>query len=968
MRGKYLIGVLIYGVVMSYFCMADTPPWLITPNQILKGLQQPNPPQITMNTQNFTNWSTNGIVTGISQSSETKLWRDSVAKITLVNPDSPAAASGSISPSSPIHIGSNYNCFDLWINGPALSEAPQATVKLRDAQSHNYDVVMTNNFQIWASQSWWTKIHGVLPGGINFPIYLVSIEFSGITSANDTVYIDSLAFYRDAMDNWNYPEYDLPEPTTPYTILPTCYSDPGYSNSVQYSGGTYEFKYEGIDGVLTYYYAPQTGTLNDIKAKQGNFEFYPLKEGGVIANVDGVVFDPKDDSIDSRLVYEKFLQAENKLETQWCLYKTGKRLTFRLNFEIKGRSLIITVSSPKNNVSTFRIGRSEGTPSPKLVMVPFFQNRWDTPRILYSNGLFVSAILDWWNTNASWIQMEKDQAGHYLDEVGVVSDSSAIYNCGSIYFPKTNGKRNTLYERLFLTVSPEYKEILPNIPNPRSIYSDLTANLIYSTRMYALQEKDDYIGEIAFWQKMKNYGMENVMVRFHTGMFKPIFKCGDFTYNTDANLNFGDSDVQQLVDGLTALGFYPSVYTDYRPISPLNPLFSPDAVSRSGGNSWPEAYGGFMTKISRHLDLQAQVAPVMKSKFGWLGVYEDETTVSPPWILVDYDHRTQGAGKLNFVIKTLAEVLQKEKYYYQGPVWSEGNVRYLWAGYTDTNYAQTTRADDPPLVDFALLKLNQLENANGGDIDKIYDVDRWLVTQIVYGNMGHLWDASPVLRKGIWQGLAQDITDYKAILKTYYMMKQLQKRYAMILPIEIKYNDNGVLVDTSAAIANDAYQSSQVYIHYSNGLEAYVNRSQSTSWTVSVGGLSYTLPINGYVAYKAGDILEYSALSYGRRVDYVQGPDYIYCDGRDYRTNFPRIQARNPYAVKFNGNETAVIPVPFVSEEDITIRSLGTITSVTGVNEDGTVSSIPVQYTISGSDINLHISTGIFKYRIICSN
>ena len=200
------------------------------------------------------------------------------------------------------------------------------------------------------------------------------------------------------------------------------------------------------------------------------------------------------------------------------------------------------------------------------------------------------------------------------------------------------------------------------------------------------------------------------------------------------------------------------------------------------------------------------------------------------------------------------------------------------------------------------------------------------------------------------------------------MMKQLQQRYAMTLPIEIKYNNNGVLVDSSTAIANDAYQSSQVYIHYGNGLDVYVNRSQSTNWTVSAGGVSYNLPSNGYVAYKAGDILEYSALSYGRRVDYVHGPDYIYCDGRGCRTNFPRIQAQNCYAVKFNGNETDVIPTPFESEEDITVRDIGSITSVSGINEDGTVSSTPVRYAISGCNINLHISTGIFKYRIICSN
>jgi hypothetical protein len=62
-----------------------------------------------------------------------------------------------------------------------------------------------------------------------------------------------------------------------------------------------------------------------------------------------------------------------------------------------------------------------------------------------------------------------------------------------------------------------------------------------------------------------------------------------------------------------------------------------------------------------------------------------------------------------------------------------------------------------------------------------------------------------------------------------------------------------------------------------------------------------------------------------------------------------------------------VIPVPFENEEDIIIRDIGNITDVIGINEDGSESSTPVQYTISGNDITLTISEDIFKYKIICS-
>ena len=37
------------------------------------------------------------------------------------------------------------------------------------------------------------------------------------------------------------------------------------------------------------------------------------------------------------------------------------------------------------------------------------------------------------------------------------------------YLPKTDGLRNNLYERIFITNSPNYEETLPTIANPPSL-------------------------------------------------------------------------------------------------------------------------------------------------------------------------------------------------------------------------------------------------------------------------------------------------------------------------------------------------------------------------------------------------------------------------------------------------------------------------------------------------------------------
>ena len=43
----------------------------------------------------------------------------------------------------------------------------------------------------------------------------------------------------------------------------------------------------------------------------------------------------------------------------------------------------------------------------------------------------------------------------------------AEVNGGVRYRPRTDGVRNDVFERIFLTVSPTFEEVLPTIANPR---------------------------------------------------------------------------------------------------------------------------------------------------------------------------------------------------------------------------------------------------------------------------------------------------------------------------------------------------------------------------------------------------------------------------------------------------------------------------------------------------------------------
>ena len=74
--------------------------------------------------------------------------------------------------------------------------------------------------------------------------------------------------------------------------------------------------------------------------------------------------------------------------------------------------------------------------------------------------VFTSVWFDWYRTNAS--------EPYFVKEPKVTSDGAEI-NGGMRYLAKTNGERNNLYERIFVTASPFYEETLPTIANPPSL-------------------------------------------------------------------------------------------------------------------------------------------------------------------------------------------------------------------------------------------------------------------------------------------------------------------------------------------------------------------------------------------------------------------------------------------------------------------------------------------------------------------
>jgi hypothetical protein len=212
----------------------------------------------------------------------------------------------------------------------------------------------------------------------------------------------------------------------------------------------------------------------------------------------------------------------------------------------------------------------------------------------------------------------------------------------------------------------------------------------------------------------------------------------------------------------------------------------------------------------------------------------------------------------------------------------------MLCGLTDGNYAQDQeyRFDvNPWLVDFDLRKMHDLCcNFGMGAMSMFYanreveatdsTIDRFLAASVAFGHTGFL-----VLEGG-----------FENALRSYYMLQQLHARYALSSVEEIRYaDDNGHLLETTAAIATGAYALSQVVVRYANGCITVVNGNPVRRMVVEAYGRELDIPPNGYAGWtEDGEIEVISSDPDGHRCDYASTPAYIYIDGRGHFTHFPR--------------------------------------------------------------------------------
>lgn len=891
-------------------------------------------------------------------SREQKMWKEFTGKLTYTGKKDSSTVI--LRPPQPIPVDT-FDCINMWLHGNVWDWAPEpgspfVVVSAIVVDSNGKEQALAHCKMRW--KEWWLahtkldkplksmKLSGIKIEGINNPEPR-SIYFGGLYTYTEK--LEPLVFQpRPSRNLTLLPGQDqglngtgdgkLPFPTREQTILPTNYVKDYRCILNMTVEGSYEFLYKGRDAEIKYAYKPVDGKLDEIVVFINGKRFgKPFSLGGVEldgALATGKLTEAKIDGDSLRVVFE-LVQNRRPARVEYVL-------------RLWQKSLVMDVICRGGRATGLLFGEIEGAAKPRLIPVPYLSFDWQRkPQVLCSGEpdepVFASVWADWYRSNGSGLFEE-----HWIKE------NSAKINGGVRYNAKTDGRRNDMYERVFLTVSPVFEEVLPTIANPPSPRGKVAGERLWQESW----GPGDYATEMERSRKLRSYGIDMMTQCNHEISWRDEGE--SFTMRTKAAPGKGgDKALQDYVAHQKSLGWLSGLYTNYCDMAPVNenwtedmPQFTPEGNWRP---AWPRNYA---LKPSRAVEMDAKYAPLIKKKYKSTAAYTDVHTAVPPWNYCDYDARVPGAGTFAATFYAYGELLLNDQKVY-GPIWSEGAYHWMYAGLASGNYGlaydDTNFSKEPLNVVFDLLKIHPLEcdigmpwmgqffREPGWEKPEVIEasVDHFLAATIAYGHIGYL---------------VEEFHGIEKACRSYYMMQQLQKRYAMQSVSTIEYADAaGNMMTPSQAIATDALKLSRLRVLYRNGLEIFVNGSDSV-WKVD----KYELPRWGWLARsKNGDFLEYSALLGGRRVDYVKSPEYEYLDARGNHAAIGGISTKGAVAVRRKSEGVEIIDI--LGNEEIAVEAKAQ--KCTAYDEDGK-SLGPVQVKQEGPKTIFTAVKGARKYVI----
>ena len=454
--------------------------------------------------------------------------------------------------------------------------------------------------------------------------------------------------------------------------------------------------------------------------------------------------------------------------------------------------------------------------------------------------VIVGAMFDWTQSSASAPTNREDAPGQLC--------------CGLMYVPKTDGVRNPVYERFVWTVAEKVQDVFPVIPNPDSPWKAVAGSGVWR----AHSASDDRSKDYAYWQAVRDAGMRHIIVTDHEKMWRDGNE--SFTFRTNAAPKKGGNKAAAdyahfMID---RLGFRYGPYNNFTDFSPINGNWSLDRVGRRWNGTLVTAWNRcYSPKSTWAVGLCEKLAPALKEMYGFNAAYCDVHTCVTPWNRCDYDSRAPGAATFTQVYYDYGEIMLLQKKAWNGPVYSEGDFHWWYAGLTDGNYAQDPSyalAARPWLVDFDLRRMHDKccnfgmgnpqmfydgyvkDLASGKPTNAVERLNRFLAATIAFGHPGFLCGGVDPLR-------------LDSEKKSYFLVQGIAAKYTQASVREVRYADErGALYSTETALLNDVWRRSQLKVTYDDGTEVAVNGSMREGFPVEVRGFRQVLPPNGWMA------------------------------------------------------------------------------------------------------------------------
>lgn len=643
-----------------------------------------------------------------------------------------------------------------------------------------------------------------------------------------------------------------------------------------------DFSYQDGEDEVIYRFLPGSGTLSDLevirRTAEGERSYRPAFGGGITQfTLAGEIVEVPDQRHEVVLLKETESASSYRAKFRWLF--GGERLDFVVVLRLAGRALELEFTSSSDAVILFDLMRSEETPDPKIVDLPYGHN------VLFSDGMFFSALIDSRRSSASQIWPTKE----YL------SATSASFAPWAFYRELSNGRRNSLSESVRIVASTSIEDTFFVPDNPVSEYrEELSKYVIVDLwrRSFA-----DYLTDL---REVTARGFENIFTILHVWQ-RFGYDNGLPTTTPPSREMGGKTGLKEVARLARDNGYLFGVHTNYVDFYPNSKSWTPRHVALSPEGdpikAWKSRNGGqsFLMKPSKATRYARRVEPGIHKKYLTSASFLDVHSAALPSSKVDYDARVKGAGRQSSSFEHYRDLMALMRRKHGGPVAGEGKggSSRIWAGYVDAVEADPRSLHQeiegvkgtrtPPIVDYKLRVLHSLYVPHGvGYFSRFFrkrneysaeQFGRYLASEIAFGNAGFL-------------GRAYFEPYFNAVeaQRKYDFLSTLQPEYLSTEATEIRYRVGGEWLDLSDALRavlpsispkrldrRLAERLGIVRVRYASSLEVIVNRSRGRRLELPADGTFYALEPNDFIALKCDRTLAYSAIRGGERGELAGG-------------------------------------------------------------------------------------------------